>query len=228
MPRKRMIDPEFWSDEEIGNWSAEARLFYIGLWNFADDEGRFKAHPKLLKSQIFPYSDRISIEKLLQEINGKVLLYESNGSRYGYLPNFLKHQRIDHPSNSKLPAPRTFTEDSGKVQGTIPPNIIEVKLREYKISASNFSEVWSKYPNRVGRKEAERHFFASVKTKQDLANINKALDNYLKTKKVAQGFIKNGSTWFNNWQDYTNYQEPKTKEEQDGEATKSFFRNDKS
>ena len=112
MARKRMIDPEFWSDEEIGGWSFQARLFYIGLWNFADDEGRFKAHPKLLKSQIFPYDERINIESLKKEVSCKIQWYESNNQIYGYLLNFLKHQRIERPSLSKLPIPPQFTESS--------------------------------------------------------------------------------------------------------------------
>jgi hypothetical protein len=105
MPRKRMIDPEFWSDEEIGQWSIEARLFYIGLWNFADDEGRLKAHPKLLKAQIFPYDEKINVEKLMQEVSKKVLWYKINNQQYGWIKNFTKHQTINRPSKSKLPPP---------------------------------------------------------------------------------------------------------------------------
>ncbi len=64
MARKRIIDPEFWSDEEIGQWSFPARLFYIGLWNFADDSGRFKAANALLKAQIFSYDKKLDVKKL--------------------------------------------------------------------------------------------------------------------------------------------------------------------
>ena len=105
MARKRMIDPEFWSDEQIGHWSFEARLFYIALWNFADDEGRFKAHPKLLKAQIFPYDDKLQIDKLKKEISTKIQWYAVEGLQYGHIHNFLKYQRIDRPAPSRLPTP---------------------------------------------------------------------------------------------------------------------------
>jgi len=105
MARKRIIDPEFWSDEEIGLWSHSARLFYIGLWNFADDEGRFKAHKDLLKSQIFPYDKKIDIEKLKKELGSKIYWYSINGSTYGEVVNFHKYQRIDKPQASKIPSP---------------------------------------------------------------------------------------------------------------------------
>ena len=66
----------------------------------------------------------------------------------------------------------------------------------------HFQTLWDKYPNRQGKKNALRHFNSKVKTDEDLANIAIALDNYLKSGNVKNGFIKNGSTWFNEWQDW--------------------------
>ena len=131
-----MIDPEFWSDEKIGRWSFAARLFYIGLWNYADDEGRFKANDMLLKAQIFPYNPKISLKKLKQELDNKVLWYESeDGLQYGLIRNFLKYQRIDKPTPSKLPDPPLCVPDiSTNAQGGLPPNIKEVNRREVKLS----------------------------------------------------------------------------------------------
>lgn len=65
-----------------------------------------------------------------------------------------------------------------------------------------FSEIWAKYPNKDGKKAADKHFKSSVKTSEDFEEITKALSNYLASEKVKKGFIKNGSTWFNNWQDW--------------------------
>jgi len=135
MPRKRMIDPEFWSDEEIGNWSLGARLLYIGLWNFADDEGRFKADIRLLKSQIFPYDKRIIMTSLMQEIAIKVQLYEHNGAHYGFIMNFKKHQRIDRPTPSRLPPPPKIDELSTRTQRPSKVNISKDKLSKDKYSA---------------------------------------------------------------------------------------------
>lgn len=138
MARKRMIDPEFWSDQEIGQWSHSARLLYIGLWNFADDCGRFKADPGLIKSQIFPYDPQKSLKfgKTWLQVSKKLVLYEVKGLKYGYIPNFNKYQRIDKPSPSKLPPPpdHKFDESSGRTQESFDPKLIEEKLREEKIS----------------------------------------------------------------------------------------------
>jgi len=80
---------------------------------------------------------------------------------------------------------------------------------------SGFEMVWSKYPRRVGKKMAKKHFEASVKTVDDLKRLDQALANYLDSKRVLGGFIQNGSTWFNNWQDWIDYEEkvcPKCKD----------------
>jgi hypothetical protein len=68
----------------------------------------------------------------------------------------------------------------------------------------DFESLWKRYPKRLGKKEALRHFRATVKTDEDWQNINKALDNYLHSKNVKENtqFIQHGSTWFNNWQDW--------------------------
>jgi hypothetical protein len=39
MARIRTIKPEFWTDEKIVECSFEARLMFIGMFNFADDKG---------------------------------------------------------------------------------------------------------------------------------------------------------------------------------------------
>ncbi len=133
MARKRMIDPEFWSDEEIGQWSFQARLFYIGLWNFADDEGRFKANDTLTKAQIFPYDAKnVSMKRLRKETASKIQYYSVNNSQYGFIRNFLKYQRIDRPTLSKLPKP-PIDEPSTSPREHLDPNIIEVNISKEKL-----------------------------------------------------------------------------------------------
>ena len=107
MARKRMIDPNFWSDEKLGECSIQERLLFMGLISNADDEGYGRANPKLLKSLIFPYDEFKSsdIEKWishLDEIN-IVTLFKYDNQTYYFLPNFLKHQTINKSRTSSLP-----------------------------------------------------------------------------------------------------------------------------
>lgn len=71
-----------------------------------------------------------------------------------------------------------------------------------------FKQVYSKYPSKIGKKAAYRHFNSSVKNEQDLASIHRALDNYLLSERVQKGYIQNASTWFNNWEDWIGTSNP--------------------
>lgn len=78
----------------------------------------------------------------------------------------------------------------------------------------DFEVLWAKYPRREGRKEAEKHFKASVVTLEDWLDIQNALDNYiakLRKENTEPKFFKMGATWFNNWKDYIHYQQPSVK-----------------
>jgi len=83
-------------------------------------------------------------------------------------------------------------------------------VKENKVNNNlAFEELWKRYPNKDGKKLALKHFKTSIKTEQDLKNINIALEKYLNSDRVKNGYIKNGSTWFNNWQDWIEYKENK-------------------
>lgn len=104
MARIRSIKPDFWTDEKIVELSAFARLLFIGLWNFADDDGRMVYSPKKIKMQVFP-SDSLDISELFGEIRRESLIdiYVVDGVEYLQVIGFSKHQKIDKRSPSKLP-----------------------------------------------------------------------------------------------------------------------------
>jgi len=108
MARIRTVKPEFWTDGDILKLSLNARLFYIGLWNFCDDNGVIEYDLVAIKARIFP-NDRVCIEKLLQELLnlGKALIYEVEKRQYIFIKNLTQHQVIDRPRKSNLPLPNT-------------------------------------------------------------------------------------------------------------------------
>jgi len=113
--RIRTIKPEIWVDEKLVECSFAARLLFIGLLNFADDDGRMEYRPKKIKMQIFP-ADDVDISGLLGEIRREklVIVYEVDNKEYLQIKGFQKHQKVDKRSKSKHPAP----EESRR----IPPN----------------------------------------------------------------------------------------------------------
>ena len=121
MARIRTIKPETWSDVRFGECSSNARLLFIGSWNFADDHGNLPRNPKQLKAQIFPY-DSLDCEPLVQELLRHSLLqeYEVNGVNYLNIKNFLKHQKIDKPGKCTIPECK-FDEHSPNDSRTFAP-----------------------------------------------------------------------------------------------------------
>jgi len=114
MARIRSIKPEFWAIEAVGRVSRDARILFLGLQNFADDESRFRASPRLLAGQIFPYDDDAAglMPGWLGELEeaGCIELYRVGADTFGWIPGWSDHQRIDKPSKSKLPEPVTPQE----------------------------------------------------------------------------------------------------------------------
>ena len=108
MARKRMIDPNIWQSEDFSRLSTLAKLVFIGLFSLADDEGRGRSNPVYLKSSLFPYEEGIrsaDIDKTLSEIssNMSVIFYSCDGSSYYSLYKWNDWQKIDRPSESKIP-----------------------------------------------------------------------------------------------------------------------------
>lgn len=108
MARIRSIKPEFPQSESIGRLSRDARLLFIMLWTVADDAGRLRGAPRLLAGQLFPFdvdaADKMEI--WLSELVGERLIerYEVDGNSYIQIGKWDKHQKIDRPGESKLPA----------------------------------------------------------------------------------------------------------------------------
>ena len=105
MARIRTIKPEFWTDGAIVECSTNARLLFIGSWNFSDDYGNLDRSAKQLKAQVFP-ADDIDVEPLIRELlnHGLLVEYSSNGKTFIHIQNFIKHQRIDRPGPARCPS----------------------------------------------------------------------------------------------------------------------------
>lgn len=119
MSRIRSIKPEFWTSEQVMECSPLARLLFVGLWNFCDDNGVHPASCKTLKAEIFPADDITSqaVGALVAELIAQGLLaeFEHEGKRYWFVTGW-HHQKIDRPSPAKYPLPpkqkRKIVDDS--------------------------------------------------------------------------------------------------------------------
>jgi len=229
MSRIRTIKPDFFFDEHLAEMPYETRLTFVGLWCLADREGRLEDSPKKIKAHLFPYNG-VDIEKCLDELSKKLVIrYVVNGKNYMQIRNFLKHQRPHHtekasvipPQNTVKQRPSRNNKEKSNGDSTVNTQSGDGEARVGRegkgkegngvmcITDARFLSVWLKYPKKLGKKEAQKHFNASVVSDQDLKDIDLALEKYIAyvAGKDAQ-YIQMGSTWFNNWRDWLDYDGP--------------------
>jgi hypothetical protein len=132
----------------------------------------------MLASLLFPYDDDAPklIEGWLGELeqNGFIQRYEVDGSRYMQVVNWLKHQKIDHPSKSKIPAveeslakprevsrdlapdlgPRTLDQGEEEPNGSSCPKPSK-SVRTRIDYPADFEEWWKAYPTDQNMSKAE-------------------------------------------------------------------------
>jgi len=115
MARIRTIKPEFPQSESMGRVTRDARLTFIQLWSLADDSGRLRGNSRMLASLLFPYDDDAKdlIDVWLNELESEACLrrYKVGGDSYLEISNWLKHQKIDKPSKSKI----TSFDDASRI-----------------------------------------------------------------------------------------------------------------
>ncbi|WP_194720917.1 hypothetical protein [Noviherbaspirillum malthae] len=145
MSRIRTIKPEFWTSEQVVECSPLARLMFVGMWNFCDDNGIHPDSVKRLKMEIFP-SDTITdreIQTMVDELLKVKLLerYSVENQAFLRVTGWKKHQRIEKPTyrhplpNSEKideqspPAPVYIAEDSPTNPQTVGDDSSSARVR---------------------------------------------------------------------------------------------------
>jgi hypothetical protein len=127
MARIRTVKPEFWDSPGTAKASLRARLFFIALWNWADDYGKGTASAKALIGFAFPNDADVTesdYPSLATELHSayEVVFYEVDGRPYFFIPKFTKHQRTEKKAASRIPDP---PEDESAGQGHIDEPTVE-------------------------------------------------------------------------------------------------------
>lgn len=174
--RARNIKPDFFTDEKLISLTFAERLFFIGLWCFADSEGFFEVKPHEMKIKLFP-EQKVDILKMLKALEKEkiVKLHE----QHGYLPNFTKHQK-PHPNEKKSPLKISIKEKLVKLHedscnytstqadimndecGMMNDDIMNDKYthsgKNDKVRISLFEQLWQIYPIKKNKKKALEKF----------------------------------------------------------------------
>ena len=227
MARKRMIHPDIWTDEKFLSLpNDESRLLFIGMMNFADDEGIFKHCSITIKCQVMPLSatnlelieDYLSSMLKFKLLEKGIDIDETKLLRY---KNWHTYQKINHATPTKY----TFTLITEKKKGnSVNPNgglsedsirtnsqysIDKISLDKYNISSKKnqdftFERFYDLYPKKQAKEKA-RNTFKRLK-KGDLKALEVGLDSWLrywKESSIDAQFIPLPATWINQkrWED---------------------------
>ena len=215
MARIRTVKPEFWTSEQVVACSRDARLLFIGMFNFADDNGVLPYSPLRIKLQVFP-GDDVGQEILgwMNELEDQGLTerYTVNGELYLRITGWHKHQKINRPT-VQYPLPESsvntrtpFNEDSLSAHGGLTERSrTEGKGRDGKgeegkksyvplpgtspsssAQPSGFDEFWSVYPRRVGKANAKTIWARKVKTPDVQAKVMAAVHQQIEWRAKAK------------------------------------------
>lgn len=192
MARIRTIKPGFFRSHDVSQLSFRARLTWIGLWTYVDDEGRGKDDARIIKGDLWPLEDDVTWQDVQDDltelsVSAHVVRYTVNGHHFLAIPKWLEHQVISRPSPSKFPAPNPmnmrdaglFTEDSVSTHGA---NTAGTGNREQGKGTGNremepspmvtasasdvaelFESAWSHWPKKVERADAQKRFKIACK-----------------------------------------------------------------
>lgn len=188
MARIRTIKPEFWKHEGLCEQPEATHMLAAALINYADDYGYFNANPKLIAGEIYPLREpSVSIPESLRRLQaiGYIRLGTGvDGRAYGHIVEFEKHQRVSHPSDSKISclsitwkdsgiipetsvkSPETFRPEQGTGNGTGNREVEQpTRKRASKpplAEPESFAEFWQVYPNSKARADALKAYRKAV------------------------------------------------------------------
>ena len=109
MARQRMVKPEFFDSESLAECCWGARLAFIGLMVYADDQGNLKLSLGRLRSHIFDdecTDDEFAVMLAQLEDVDCIRIYTDGRKAYVNIRNFGTYQTINHPSKTNIPKPR--------------------------------------------------------------------------------------------------------------------------
>ena len=127
MPRIRSIKPEFFTSETIAALALSARLTFIGLWTYVDDNGVGLDNELLITAAIWPL-ERDNLETLartredIASLSRACLVsrYQDSRKSYLYVTSWDEHQKVDHPRKPRYPRPSALPPVVAPASGNEP------------------------------------------------------------------------------------------------------------
>lgn len=229
--RIRTIKPEILEDERSAGLSSDAWRLWVSMWLLADDHGRLRGAPSWLRSQVFwACPGPVDVTSMLSELDtaGVIVRYEVSEQKYIEIPNWTKHQKIDRPSNPRVPSrpdtdsrvnrepsmdprDRPPTSTPITIQTSTPITIDGFRLVPPDspgpvVPLMDFALVYALYPRKEGKTKGIERLRSIIRSPEAFQQLLTAVRHFAE-KHAAEGtetgFIPYFSTWCNEvWKDY--------------------------
>ncbi len=124
MARSRALHQRFFSSEHNQRLNDRQRLLFLGLISTANDQGKQRGNPAIVRATIFPYDEipLMDIENDLRVLDkeGLIACYQIGDSHYIKICKWDSYQRVEHPGKDDCPNP--------SIQATPSSNIIDGRV----------------------------------------------------------------------------------------------------
>jgi hypothetical protein len=167
--RIRSIKPGFWSDGKVRRLSDTTALFFISLWNFADDAGYFQLDGLELSDKVCRWRSQ-DVMRMLSTLHRAGMVRLSARHGVGMVATW-EHQKIDKPKLSKWKDIEIQWDEqinSSNVRRSFDARIGEDRIGEDRISTNQESvpdssvKKKSKNPEQTEKRKAVRNAFLSA------------------------------------------------------------------
>ena len=213
MARIRTIKPDFFRSDDVAQLSYRARLTWVGLWTYVDDEGRGKDNARIIKGDLWPLEDDVThkdVERDLNELTkaGRIRRYEVDGEKYLLILKWTDHQRIAKPTASKLPPPNE-SDTTPEPSQTIPvvlPELYGSATEPLPLGKEGEVEVEQGRGKRATRIPPdftitpEMRQYAATKTPD--VNIDLATEKFINHWTAASGSNASKRDWIATWRNW--------------------------
>jgi hypothetical protein len=138
--RIRQVKPAFWADAKIASLPHDARLFYIGLWMLADDDGWLRWDVPEIGKELYGFEGRAAREKriermtraIVQALPGKLTVHECG---HVELPKLAVHQHLAGTTRRVTTVHSEHSRDCPRLPAT--PRPVKVMVSEGDVEVSN-------------------------------------------------------------------------------------------
>lgn len=94
MAKIRPVHPDIWTDDDFVSVTPWARLLFIGLWNFACDNGHIEDRSRQIKRRVLPFDD-INVADLLRELESTTEPLIHRDGEWIVIPGAATRWRLD-------------------------------------------------------------------------------------------------------------------------------------